>query len=143
MKSLKISAALVLLIALGTSCTSTKTAKTQNIKMVLHDIWAATHINEEPIPTTENVPNLEINVTEMKVFGTDGCNNYTGGIKNLTSENIALGPLASTRKMCFNMDIPNKYNKALNKAVSYKRDNLNLYFYDSNRNKILSFKKVD
>lgn len=79
----------------------------------------------------------------MKVFGTDGCNNYTGTIKNLTLENIAFGALVSTKKMCLNMEISNKYNEALNKVVRYKKDNLNLYFFDSNANKILSFKKAD
>jgi heat shock protein HslJ len=111
--------------------------------MALHDIWVATHINEEAITTTENLPRLEINTTQMKVFGTDGCNDYSGMIKSITSENIAFGPLASTRKMCANMDIPNKYNHALNNSVSYKREHLNLYFYDSNGNNVLSFKKVD
>ncbi|CAH8295670.1 heat shock protein HslJ [Mariniflexile fucanivorans] len=143
MKSLKTIAALSLLVVLITSCASKKTGNTQNIKMELHDIWAVTHINEEAIIPSENVPNLEINITEMKVFGSDGCNNYTGEIKNITSENITFGALASTRKMCFDMAIPDKYNNALNNTVTYKRDKLNLYFYDDNGNKILSFKKVD
>ncbi len=117
--------------------------KKQDFRMALHDIWVATHINEEAITTTENLPRLEINTTQMKVFGTDGCNDYSGIIKSITSENIAFAPLASTRKMCAKMDIPNKYNNALNNSVRYKREHLNLYFYDSNGNNVLSFKKVD
>lgn len=137
MTSLKTIPILVLLIVLNSSCSSTKTP------IALHDIWAATHINETAILTNENAPSLEINTTEMKVFGTDGCNNYTGEIKKITSKNIAFGALASTRKMCSNMQIPDKYNQALNKVVSYKREKLNLYFFDSKGNTILSFKKVD
>lgn len=137
MTSLKTISILLLLVVFNSSCSSTKTP------IALHDIWAATHINETPILTTENRPNLEINVTEMKIFGTDGCNNYTGNIKKLTSKNIAFGPLASTRKICLDMQIPDAYNQALNKAVSYKKELLNLYFFDSEGHKILSFKKVD
>lgn len=117
--------------------------KIQDFRMALHDIWAVTHINDEAITTTENVPSLEINTTKMKVYGTDGCNNYTGDIKNITSEKISFGALASSRKMCFDMDIPNKFNQALNNSVSYKIDNLSLHFYDGNRKKTLTFKKVD
>lgn len=117
--------------------------KTQDPRMALHDIWAATHINGNEVDNTANVPTLEINITKMKAFGTDGCNNYTGGIENLTTSTITFGPLASTRKMCADMQIPDAYNKALFKSVSYKRENLNLYFYDSDGNETIRFKKVD
>ena len=141
MKSLKTIAVYTFLVALSASCTSTKATKTQNIKIALHDIWVVTHINEEII--SENAPTLEINLAEMMILGSDGCNNYTGPIKNVTSKNIEFGTIASTRKMCLNMNTANKYNQALNNSANYKRDNLNLYFYDTNGNKILSFKKVD
>lgn len=137
MKFLKIAIAISFLIALSTSCAS------KNTNMLLHDIWASTHINDETTSDSENIPTLEINITEMKVFGTDGCNNFTGDIKNVTSKTIEFGALASTRKMCANMETPDKFNQALNKIVSYKRENLNLYFFDSEGEKILSLKKVD
>ncbi|MFG6687691.1 DUF4377 domain-containing protein [Mariniflexile sp. HNIBRBA6329] len=117
--------------------------KKQDTKIALHDIWVVTHMNEEAITSTEKAPSLEINLTEMRVFGNDGCNNYTGDIKEINSKNIMFDAIASTRKMCFDMNIPDKYNEALNNVASYQRDNLNLYFFDSNGNKTLSFKKVD
>lgn len=117
--------------------------KKQDPRLVLHDIWALTHIHEASLTSSENRPTLEINITEMRVFGTDGCNNYSGSIHNITSKNIEFGTLASTKKMCFDMDTSNKFNQALNKVVSYKRENLNLYLFDANGNKILSLKKID
>lgn len=117
--------------------------KIQDGRMAIHDIWALTDINEQPISNVENTPSLEVNITEMKVYGTDGCNNYAGAIKNITSENIEFGTLASTRKMCANMEVPGKYTQALNNVRSFKRENLNLHLFDSNGTKILTFKKVD
>ena len=117
--------------------------KKEDSRMALHDIWAATHIEGNTIDISKNIPSLEINITKMKVFGTDGCNNYTGDIKKLTATTIAFAPLASTRKMCMDMNIPDTYNKALGNSVSYKRENSILYFYDANGNETLRFKKVD
>ncbi|WP_372758047.1 DUF4377 domain-containing protein [Mariniflexile sp.] len=112
-------------------------------RMALHDVWAVTHINNEAISASENVPTLEINITEMRVFGTDGCNNYTGSIKNITSDNIEFSALASTRKMCPNMQVSDKFNQALSKTTGFKRENLNLFLFDSHGNNLLSLKKVD
>lgn len=136
MKFFKIIRALLILALFATSCAS------KNASMTLNDIWVVTQIDGESVKPSENTPTLEINTKEMKVFGTDGCNNYTGSIEKLTSKSIQLGALASTRKMCFEMETPDAYNQAINKVTTYKRDHLNLYFFDSEGNKILSFKKT-
>ncbi|MFC0605250.1 DUF4377 domain-containing protein [Winogradskyella pulchriflava] len=111
-------------------------------KLAIHDIWVATHINGKEIDRTK-APNLEINTTEMRVFGSNGCNNYNGQIKTLTSKTIAFGPIASTRKMCLDMAIPDSYDKALYNTSSYKKDDLTLTFYDENGGEVLRFNKVD
>ncbi|MCR8666407.1 DUF4377 domain-containing protein [Aestuariibaculum sp. M13] len=117
--------------------------KKQDPKMTLNDIWMVTGINGSPIAKSRQTPNLEINIAKMQISGTDGCNNFTGEIKNITARNIEFGPIASTRKMCLDMTIPNKFNKALNVSVSYKKENLTLTFYDANGNETLALKKVD
>ncbi|ALJ04545.1 hypothetical protein APS56_05045 [Pseudalgibacter alginicilyticus] len=117
--------------------------KKQDPKIILHDIWAATSINRNVIKAKNNTPTLEINLTKMQVFGTDGCNNFTGSIRNLTANTIMFNTLASTRKMCLDMQIPDIYNKALINSVSYKHESLNLFFYDANGRETIHFKKVD
>ena len=116
--------------------------KKSDPKLAIHDIWVATHINGEDIPKT-NAPTLEVNTTEMRVMGSNGCNNYNGQIKTLTAKTIAFGPIASTRKMCMDMTVPDSYDKALNQSSTYKKDGLTLSFYNSNGDEILRFKKVD
>ncbi|MDO6760147.1 DUF4377 domain-containing protein [Tamlana sp. 2_MG-2023] len=118
--------------------------KKQDPRMNLHDIWAATHINGNTIDNSQTeVPNLEINITKMMIFGTDGCNSYSGSIKTLTENTIDFGPIIMTRKMCMNMEVPDAYTKAISNAISYKREGLTLYFYDANNNETLRFSKVD
>ncbi len=117
--------------------------KKQDPKMALNDIWTVTKINNSAIGKTRQIPSLEINISKMQVSGTDGCNNFTGDIKNITARNIEFGPIASTRKMCMDMTIPNAFNKALNASVSYKKEALSLTFFDTEGNETLTLKKID
>ncbi|MDN3666405.1 DUF4377 domain-containing protein [Algibacter miyuki] len=117
--------------------------KKQDPALGLHDIWAVTNINGKAITATANTPTLEINLTKMKVYGTDGCNNYTGDITKLKSNQITFDKLASTQKLCLDMQIPDSFNNALSNTVSYKRENLTLTFFDLDSNETLRLKKVD
>ncbi|MEZ4850330.1 MAG: META domain-containing protein [Bacteroidia bacterium] len=109
----------------------------------LHDIWIATRIEGNPINRMATIPRLEINLFTMRIMGTDGCNDYSGEIEKVTGSELLLGNIASTEKMCRNMDIPDRYSKALLKVHSYRLDNLNLMFYDDNGQEVLSFLKTD
>ncbi|REE24351.1 heat shock protein HslJ [Winogradskyella pacifica] len=117
--------------------------KKQDPKLAIHDIWATTHINGKAIESTTTVPTLEINTTEMRASGTNGCNNYTGQIKNITSDTIEFGAMASTRKMCMDMAIPDRFDKAFNSISTYKKEGLTLSFYNEAGDETLRFKKVD
>ncbi|WP_179351767.1 DUF4377 domain-containing protein [Winogradskyella vidalii] len=117
--------------------------KIQDPKLTLHDIWATTHINGEALTDKTNRPTLEMNTSNMQVFGTNGCNNYTGQIKNITSNTIEFGAIATTRKMCMDMTIPDSFDKAFNTISTYKRDGLSLSFYNEAGDEVLRFKKVD
>ncbi|MFL1011317.1 DUF4377 domain-containing protein [Flavisericum labens] len=119
--------------------------KMQDKKILLNDVWAATHINAEEINTDDanRTPTLEINLSKMQVFGSDGCNNYCGSIKSLDSNKIVFGPLASTRKMCLDMTFPDQFNQAITQTASYKQEQLALYLYNEAGQELLRLKKVD
>lgn len=115
---------------------------------VVHDIWVVKSIegNEVQQPDKNsglNIPSIEINLTEMKIMGTDGCNQFFGTVKKIEEEEIQFGPMGSTMKMCVNMELPDKFNGAINKVGRYKRTGLLLSFFDSDGNELLQFKKVD
>lgn len=117
-------------------------------KFRIHDIWVLEAINSADIEKPhENdhmkTPSIEINLTEMRIMGTDGCNNFHGSIKNIEENEITFGPIATTMMMCPDMEIPGKFNAALNKAAKFKTENLKLIFSDEKGTELLRFKKVD
>jgi len=116
--------------------------KQSDPKTVLNDIWALTHINGHGFETP-NTPSLEINLTKMQAFGSDGCNNFSGRITKLDYNALTFGPLASTRKMCADMGVADQFNQALIKTETYKHEQLTLYLYDKTGKELLRFKNID
>lgn len=110
----------------------------------LHDIWALESIQGDSIGF-EGIerPSLELNLTEMKVMGTDGCNYFFGGIDRLYENDISFGPIAGTRKYCMPMTIPDLFNKQLNNVSSYEIKGLKLRLFDASGDELLGLKKVD
>lgn len=122
--------------------------KNPDPKFRIHDIWALEAIDGKTVERPNDndrmqIPSIEINLTEMRIMGTDGCNNFHGSIKSIEEDELKLGPIAATMKMCYNMEIPNKFNVAINKVGTYKIENLKLYFFDEKGTELLRFKKVD
>lgn len=117
----------------------TSTKKTTRI----HDIWSAVRIDGFPINRMATIPRLEINTQDMKIYGNDGCNDYFASIVNLSETKISFGGIGSTRKMCRNMEIPERYMNALNKTNHYKFEDKFLILFDTENKEILAFMKGD
>lgn len=126
----------------NTILTFKKKPKTSN-KLRIHDIWSAVRIESYPINRMVTVPRLEVNTKEMKIYGNDGCNNYFGTILDLNEETIAINGIGSTRKMCPDMEVPQRFNAALSKISSYRFDKQLLIFSDKDGNEVLAFLKTD
>ena len=110
----------------------------------LHDIWALETIKGETVDFDSiERPSLELNLTEMKVMGTDGCNNFFGGIERLDGKDISFGPIAGTRKYCTPMTVPDLFNKQINNVSTYEIEGLKLRFFDAAGDELLGLKKVD
>lgn len=120
--------------------------KTQDSRLRLHDIWALTHIDGQPIKEPmEGMerPRLEIQVAAMKAMGTDGCNGFNGGIQTLTESALVFGPLASTMMMCPDMSLANPFNRAMREVQAYQLKGLELILKREDSKEILRFRKVD
>ncbi len=109
----------------------------------LHDIWTAVRINRNPINRMVKTPRLEINLKKNKIFGNDGCNEFSGPIKEISDTRLIFGNIVSTRKMCREMDITDSFNEAMHKVTSYKIEKLTLILTDSNGKEVLAFLKGD
>jgi heat shock protein HslJ len=122
--------------------TFSQMAKTKN-RIRINDIWAAVRIDGYPINRMVKVPRFEVNTAEMKIYGNDGCNDYFGTIKDLTETGIAIENLGSTKKMCPDMEIPERYKQGLLKVKTYTFNERILILNDDNNNEVLAFMKAD
>jgi len=114
-------------------------------KLRLHDIWALESIESKDLSLEgrQKRPQLEINLQKMNIVGNDGCNNFTGNIQNIDLEKITFGPIATTRKICPDMSVPNKFHQHINQVQAYSIKGLKLYLYDNQGNELFGFKKID
>lgn len=109
----------------------------------LHDIWAAISINGFDIDKSISVPRLEINLTQMKVYGNDGCNNFNGNIEDVSEDRFSLGFLRTTRKMCETMEVSNKFNIAMSKVETYTITKQYLVLLGADGTELVKLVKVD
>lgn len=114
------------------------------INVSLNDIWALEAIQQQELMLNDlQRPVLEIHLKDSMLMGNDGCNGYFSSIKELDYQNIVLGTVGSTQKMCADMNIADSFHKNLHKIVSYKLHNLQLRFFDADGVELLLFRKVD
>ena len=122
--------------------------KNKDNRLVVNDIWVLENLNGYPINSGDlsdqsNPPQLEIHVGEMKYNGTDGCNNYFGGIIELNESILRFGIGAGTRMMCEQMEVPDEYNRTLSEVHRYKVKDLKLHLFNKEDTKLMQFKKID
>lgn len=120
--------------------------KKRDERFAIHDIWVLEAINGVAIAGENEKmqrPVLEINVTEMRLSGSDGCNRMTGAIAALDGEKLEFGNIAVTRMMCANMEIPDKFNNAISTVRKFKKEGLNLILFNESGTEVLRLKKVD
>ena len=120
--------------------------KRQDLKLRINDIWIAIEINGETLLSEGDslpLPQLEINVGEMRYMGSDACNNFNGGIIELDDSTIRFGIAAGTRMMCMDMEIPDLFNATLPEVLSWKINENMLKFHDAEGKEVMLLNKID
>lgn len=125
-----------------------ETVKKENdSKLRLNDIWALTSLFGKALSDLEALPEksitMELHLKDKRVMGSDGCNNFNGSIQVVGQNVLKLGPVASTRMMCPNMEVSDRFNKALSKVEAYEIKDMTLYLYCEEGNELMTLKKVD
>ncbi|MCB0516393.1 MAG: META domain-containing protein [Chitinophagales bacterium] len=105
--------------------------------------WLLASIDGGPINRMEKLPNISINLSQKSISGSDGCNNFSGTIKNITESKLDLGTLAGTKKMCVKMTTPDQFNKLMSTVSAYKLKSHTLELLDAEGKAVLSFIKYD
>ena len=89
----------------------------------LHNIWAVVEYNGNKLNSQDypnGLPRFEINTTKSRVFGFDGCNEFSGEIK-IEQNTITFGQLVSTKKYCQNVNEKQNIVKSIkNKKFTFK-----------------------
>jgi len=102
----------------------------------LHNIWAVESVENENLKEIEFMkgqPFIDINMTEYRISGHDGCNNIMGGFR-YEKGYLIIGNLAGTMMACPNMEISNQISKTLNnKKIAYEFREGKLHFIYQNK----------
>ena len=109
----------------------------------IYDIWAATHMNGEVLDVTATRPNIEVNLTTMKIMGKGMCNQYFGKIERYTTSTIKFGPIAGTKMMCPEIKQEQFFLEALKVTTTFEIKSMTLSLFNSNKEEVLRFQKVD
>lgn len=122
-------------------------SKHQDPRMLLENKWQLVSINgtaldpDNPGETLERVT-LEIKVAELEYLGSDGCNNYFGGIKEMDEKKLSFGIAAGTRKMCMDMEVADQFNRTLPLVNFYKIKSQTLLLFDENDKKVMELEQI-
>jgi len=120
--------------------------KRQDLKLRINDIWVAIEIKGDSLLTDADsitLPQLEINVGDMRYMGNDGCNQYNGGIIELDDQIIRFGIAAGTRMMCMDMKIPDLFNASLPEVISWEIEENKLKLFDADGKEVMVLKLID
>jgi heat shock protein HslJ len=149
MKKLLIILASIFLVSCGVIGTKNAVLEiNQDKRILLNDIWKVLTIKGSDIdikPESDGIeiPVLEINLSAMEYFGSDGCNRYKGGIVELDDEHIRFGMASATRRMCQQMKIPDEFNRILPLVTSYKQKGLTLWLLNQEGEELMKLEKSD
>ncbi len=120
--------------------------KRQDLKLRINEIWVPVEIQGKTLLTDTadlSLPQLEINVAELRYLGSDGCNNYNGGIIELDDRIIRFGVAAGTRMMCEDMQIPDLFNQTIPEVMTWEIIENKLHLFDTDGSELMLLKIID
>jgi len=128
------------------SCSGTE--KIQDEKQSLNETWEVVSIGEKELSVTGSgnsagLPQLVIQVDEMKYQGSDGCNRLMGGLIEVDENSIRFGISAGTQMMCQDMEIPDLFNRTLGKVKTWEIKKNQLHLFDEHGTELMQLKKID
>jgi heat shock protein HslJ len=113
------------------------------VDLLINDIWVVKSIQGQAIEKTSSPVILEIALQQMKIFGNDGCNRFTGSIETATATLLELSGISATKMACPDMSIPIAFQQRLTDTRSYERKQLTLYLRDQSGEILLTLSKGD
>lgn len=125
------------------SCTPMKSqlAKSQSS---IHDIYVLIEAHGQIVKGKINKQStLEINLTDMKIMGNDGCNDFSGKIARHTpsEQRLEFAELIATEMYCD--EVSNKVGNSFYNVKKYQREGMILKLLSEDDKVLLTYEKVD
>ena len=113
--------------------------KQEDMRTRINGQWILVKLNNKPINKMVKTPTISIDLSESRVSGSTGCNNYKTKILSLGTKDIKLSAAMSTKMACMGKNIEPEFLNALSAVTSYGFENDVLNFYDEKGSSVLSF----
>ena len=132
-----------IVLLLLSSCTAMK-SKNSGHQVSIHDLYVLTEVAGESVKgKITKQSTLEINLTDMRIMGVDGCNEFSGNISHYDASKTELSfdEMVATEMYCD--ELSNKVGKSLYKVKKYVREGMLLKLISEHNEVLLIYKKVD
>lgn len=105
--------------------------------------WIVTEVNNQVLSDTDSQPFIGFDINEKRLYGNSGCNDLNAVIVESTPGNgaISFESMASTQRMCRDMDTETMIINALSQVKSYSLNDIILTLTDENDNELIELKK--
>jgi heat shock protein HslJ len=110
----------------------------------IHDIYVLEQVAGQNVQgKTQKQSTLEINLTDMRMMGNDGCNDFGGKITKHSTDKMELifGDINATEMYCD--ELSNKVGQSFYEVKKYKREGVLLMLMSESNEELLRYKKVD
>ncbi|MEG1574892.1 MAG: META domain-containing protein [Bacteroidales bacterium] len=130
--------AVILSAFLVIGCSSTKS-------VALNGKWSLETINEKAVSKSDQIPYIEINISDKRIGGYDGCNNIGGDLIIGKHDEITFDKMISTMRFCHDQGENAMLGKVLESVRRYeiitaKDNNKTLLLFDENNIKTIILK---
>ncbi len=113
-----------------------------HLAFLADDQWVLTSWGDgTPLGKTSRTPIIEFHLNNKMVVGNDGCNNINAQIMKVGYSTLSLSPAAVTKKMCPDMEVPDRFDAMLGKVRSYDVMSTTLNLYDGSKRKVAVFSR--
>jgi len=124
--------------------TSNQVRKSSTHQVSIHDIYVLVEVAGESIKgKLKKQSTLEINLTDMRMMGNDGCNDFGGKITKHNADKMLLSfsDINATEMYCD--ELSNKVGNSFYAVKKYRREGMLLTLLSNNEEVLLTYKKVD
>ena len=119
------------------SCSTTK--KNSSTVPDLSGVWEMESINGKATKSDRRQPEISFNADELKISGSDGCNQIFGAIETLEADQISFGRIGGTKRGCPNFELDKRFRAAMGQTSQYQIKKSKLIFLDSTGKQVLTF----